>query len=132
MLTLINQYRAENGLPAWTSSQTLGAAAEHHSIDMATKNVFSHTLSDGTTWSKNVSNHGYTYLTYRGENIAAGNSDPVKTLNQWKNSSVHNALLLSRSYKAAGIGFYSYAGSNYTNYWTLDVGGVTDAAAKTC
>src|SRR5262245_28353324 len=48
-LTLINSYRAQNGVGALAMSQTLGAAAEHHSVDMAATNSGSHTLSDGTT-----------------------------------------------------------------------------------
>src|SRR3712207_6412476 len=41
-LALINAYRAQNGLGALAMSQTLGTAAEHHSLDMANNNYFSH------------------------------------------------------------------------------------------
>ncbi|CAA9539897.1 MAG: hypothetical protein AVDCRST_MAG70-17 [uncultured Thermomicrobiales bacterium] len=64
-LGLINQYRAQNGLNALRMSQTVGAAAEHHSTEMATYNYFSHTMLNGVTWSLNMTNHGYSYNTSR-------------------------------------------------------------------
>jgi uncharacterized protein YkwD len=131
-LKLINDYRAQNGRSALVAVKTLGAAAEHHSVDMAAKNYFSHTLADGTTWSQNIVNHGYTYNTYRGENIAAGNSLASSTFNQWKNSSGHNANMLSTNFKAIGIGRAYGANSTYKWYWTADFGGYADAAAAAC
>jgi hypothetical protein len=85
-LAIINDYREQNGLWPLALSQAMGAAAEHHSADMAANDYFSHTLFDGTSWSKNMTNHGYTYNTYRGENIAAGNELASNTFLQWKNS----------------------------------------------
>lgn len=58
-VALINNYRQQNGLGTLTISLTLGAAAEHHSIDMAINGYFGHTLADGTTWDQNIANHGY-------------------------------------------------------------------------
>src|SRR5262245_42643142 len=72
MLKLINNYRKQKGKGALTLSRTLGAAAEHHSRDMAAHNYFSHTLYNGTSWSQNIANHGYPTNTNRAENIAAG------------------------------------------------------------
>src|SRR5829696_7608458 len=39
-LQLINEYRAQNGLWPLALSQTIGAAAEHHSTDMARNDYF--------------------------------------------------------------------------------------------
>src|SRR5262249_48559338 len=117
-----------NGLGALAMSQTLGAAAEHHSIDMAATNAGSHTLSDGTTWLQNIANHGYTYSTYLGENIAAGFSTASSVFNAWKNSAGHNANMLNANYKAIGIG----RDPTYGLYWTTDFGGVVDGAAVLC
>jgi uncharacterized protein YkwD len=128
-LGLINDYRAQNGLAPLVLTQTLGAAAEHHSIDMAENNYFSHTLSDGTTWSQNISNHGYTFNTYRAENIAAGNSSASNTFIQWKNSAGHNANMLNVNYRAIGIGYAYEQSSTYDHYWTTVFGGVVDAEA---
>jgi uncharacterized protein YkwD len=128
MLAMINKYRAAHGLKSLSMSATLAAAAEHHSRDMAYRNYFSHTLSNGVTWSQNISKHGYTYKTTKGENIAAGNSTVLDTFNQWKNSSGHRANMLSTSYTAIGIGHHSSSASRYRHYWTTTFGGVRTSA----
>ena len=127
-LKLINNYRASKGLKAMRFTKTLGASAEHHSVDMANKNYFSHTLSGGITWSTNIKNHGYTFNTYRGENIAAGNSSASATFSQWKNSAGHNANMLNPAYTAIGIGRGYNVNAKYDWYWTTTFGGYQDAA----
>jgi len=127
-LTLINQYRINNGLSALTISKTLSAAAEDHSIDMGMNNYFSHTLSDGTTWSQNIANHGYPTNTSRAENIAAGRESAAGVFDQWKNSPPHNANMLSSKYSAIGIGRAQITGSTYTWYWTNTFGSKVDQA----
>ncbi|CAA9576910.1 MAG: Transporter [uncultured Thermomicrobiales bacterium] len=130
-LRLVNNYRAQYGRAPLRLTRTLGAAADHHSIDMANKNYFSHTLAGGITWSQNMSNHGYTYSTARAENIAAGYSTAQQTFNQWKNSAGHNANMLSANFGAIGIGRAYGASSTYKWYWTATFGGYRDAAV-TC
>jgi uncharacterized protein YkwD len=131
-LKLINDYRAQNGLGPLVLTQTLGAASEHHSVDMAVNNYFAHILFDGTDWSQNMTNYGYTYNTYRGENLAAGNESASATFTQWKNSAGHNANMLTANYTAIGIGRAYGATSTYKWYWTTDFGGYTDAGAVVC
>jgi uncharacterized protein YkwD len=132
-LSLINSYRRSNGLAPLALSQTLGAAAQHHSASMAGNDYFSHDLiPEGITWSKNLDNYGYTYTTYRGENIAAGSSTASGTISQWKASSTHKATMLSSRYKAIGIGRAYDANSQYGWYWTTDFGGKADLTGKLC
>jgi uncharacterized protein YkwD len=76
-LTLINNYRRQNGKPPLTLVRALGGSAEHHSRDMARYNYFSHTLHDGTTWSQNIKNHAYSYNTYRGQQLRPGHLQPM-------------------------------------------------------
>ena len=125
-LGLINAYRTKNGLGTLALSLTLGAAANHHSNDMASKNYFSHDLIDGTSWSQNISNYGYPTNTARAENIAAGYGSAADTFTQWKNSSGHNANMLGSGYNAIGIGRAYKTGSTYGYYWTTDFGNVVD------
>src|SRR6187200_1055789 len=94
-LSLINSYRKNNGLASLKLSRTLGAAAEHHSIDMARNNYFSHTLKNGTSWSQNIRDHGYSASGTMAENIAAGNSSAQATFDQWRASSGHNRNMLN-------------------------------------
>ena len=122
MLAKINAYRKARGRKPLSLSRTLGAAAEHYSRDMASKNYFSHTLRGGISWSQNITNHGYPTNTYRAENIAAGNSSASATFNQWVNSSGHRANMLSSKYTAIGIGRAYNSKSTYKWYWTTTFG----------
>jgi uncharacterized protein YkwD len=130
-LGMINDYRAQNGLGPLVLTQTLGAASAYHSLDMATYNYVSHTLHDGTTWSQNIINFGYTYPAYKGENVAGGFATAADVFAAWKASSGHNANMLSSTYNAIGIGRVYTASATYSWYWTTDFGSYVDAAA-TC
>ena len=130
-LKLINDYRASKGLKPLTATKSLNTAAYKHSLDMGQKNFFSHTGSDGSSFTTRMSREGYTYSTYKGENIAAGHPTAQKVFDAWKASSGHNANMLNANYKAVGIGFVQVSGSKYTYYWTTDFGGYVDATA-TC
>jgi uncharacterized protein YkwD len=131
-LQKINTYRVGKGLPKLRLTQTLGAAADHHSVDMARNNYFSHTLSGGISWEKNIANHGYPSNTTRGENIAAGNATASATFTQWRNSPPHNANMTSGSFRAIGIGRAYDASSTYGWYWTTTFGSTADAVARRC
>ncbi len=127
MLTLINNFRAQNGVGPLTLSPTLTAAADFHSVDMANRNYFSHDLPGIGTWSQNISNYGYTGGT-RAENIAAGYSDAASTVQSWINSSGHRANMLNPNLNAIGIGSAYSASSQYGTYWTNTFGGTIDSA----
>lgn len=131
-LGLINQYRAANGLGALAHTQTLAAAAEHHSVDMATNNYFSHPLLDGTSVAQNIANHGYPDRSTWGENIAAGNASAAATFEQWRTSPPHNANMLNASFGAIGIGRASGASSGFGTYWTTVFGATNDGTAIVC
>lgn len=130
--TLINNYRATQGLPALMVSESLTNASEWQSTDMANKNYFSHTDSLGRDPFQRMTAFGYGYSTWRGENIAAGNATAAATFDQWKNSSGHNANMLNANYKVIGIGKAYNAAATYRNYWTTDFGGVVDPGAVPC
>jgi uncharacterized protein YkwD len=97
------------------------------SEDMATKGYFDHTDSLGRDPFTRMAQFGYTFGTYMGENIAAGNATAQDTFTQWKNSPGHNQNMLDPQYLVIGIGRYSVKGSPYGWYWTTDFGGVVDA-----
>jgi uncharacterized protein YkwD len=122
---LVNEYRAQNGLPPLLRSTSLTNAARWHSADMAQRNYFSHTDSLGRDPYQRMTAFGYPYGT-RGENIAAGNSTAAATLTQWKNSPEHRNNLLSPSYTVMGIGRGNQATSQYRWYWTHTFGGTND------
>jgi uncharacterized protein YkwD len=124
-LKKINEYRASNGLQPLQASVALTKAADYHSVDMATKNYFSHTSQDGTSFADRIKRY-YNYNTYYAENIAAGNDTALATFEQWRTSPGHNTNMLSANYKVIGIARAYSATSTYRWYWTTDFGGYVD------
>jgi uncharacterized protein YkwD len=130
VLTLVNQQRAANGLPALNRDSALDSAAYQHSNDMATSNTFSHTGSDGSTPGQRINAAGYYWYTC-GENIAAGQSSAQAVMDAWMNSSGHRANILSPDFKDIGIAVVYRAGSAYGYYWTQDFGARTGGGTTT-
>ncbi len=124
----------------WNDS--LGQSARAHSVDMATTPCFQHNSCDGTNVFTRIKSY-YTLSGTLGENIAAGYSDPLNTVNQWLCDEVgtpsacapddgtasgddgHRTNIMDGSFKALGTG-YAYASNDpnhYYYYWTQDFGG---------
>ena len=128
-LALVNQHRAQNGLPALGLSYALSRAAAWKSRDLGVNRYFAHDdLS--RTWVQRIRDCGYRYNTYIGENIAAGVASAQGAFDLWKNSPGHNANMLGANYTAIGIGREYVAGSPYGWYWTTEFGGVDDGYAE--
>jgi uncharacterized protein YkwD len=121
-LDLINDYRRRNGAGDLALNDQLGAAAEHHSQDMASKNYFSHNLKNGDSAQKNIERHGYTNWTYWGENIAAGDETAKQVMESWKNSAEHDRAMRDKNFKEIGIGRAYAKSSKYGWYWTTTFG----------
>jgi uncharacterized protein YkwD len=122
-LTLINNYRQQNGLGTLTVDTKLQDASEWMSIDMGVNAYFSHTDSLGRDPWARMAAFGYNYNTWKGENLAAGTSSAQTAFNLWKDSPGHNANMLGANYTAIGIARRYTAGSPYSWYWTTDFGG---------
>ena len=137
-LTLINQYRAQNGAGPLQLSPTLENSAAWMANDMATKNYASHTDSLGRSVGTRLAAFGYTYVPY-GENIAGGYSDAQTAFNQWKDACdpdtsgtctyAHRKNMLNASFAAIGIGRAYSATSTYGWYWVTDFGGYVDSGS---
>ncbi len=112
-----------------TLNYELGAAAEYHSVDMATNNYFDHYLFDGTDAGTNIQNFGYTGFPYA-ENIAAGMATAQEVLIGWQNSPEHNATMTNPQYTEIGIGRHYDEGSHYGWYWTATYGAGEGAADR--
>ena len=123
-LGLINQYRAANGL----GELSLNDASRWMSADMGANNYFSHTDSLGRDPFTRMAAFGYTYNTWKGENLAAGVDSAQAAFNLWKDSPGHNANMLNGNFHVIGIGRVYTPGSGYGWYWTTDFGGQGDAA----
>jgi uncharacterized protein YkwD len=125
-VTLINDYRAQNGLSKLQVSVTLTQASDWLSTDMALKGYFDHTDSLGRDPFVRMAAFNYKNASSSGENIAAGNSSAQSTFTQWKNSPGHNANMLGSSYQVIGVGRANNAKSPYGWYWTTDFGSKVD------
>jgi uncharacterized protein YkwD len=121
-LELINDYRRQNGAGNLSLHDQLGAAAEHHSQDMASKNYFSHKLANGDSEVKNIERHGYTHWIHVGENIAAGDETARQVMDSWKNSPEHARNMRDKNFTEIGIGRAYAKNSRYGWYWTTTFG----------
>jgi uncharacterized protein YkwD len=121
-LDLINNYRHQNGAGNLSLQDQLGAAADHHSQDMANKNYFSHTLSNGDSAENNIEHFGYTNWSFVGENIAAGQETAQAVMDAWKSSPEHDRNMRNKNFTEIGIGRAYDKSSRYGWYWTTTFG----------
>jgi uncharacterized protein YkwD len=120
MLSLINAYRAENGLSALTIDTRLVAAALVHSEDQATNCEMTHDGTDGSEPWDRVEAQGYDW-TVAAENVAAGQTTVSQVMTSWWNSAGHRANILNSKVVNVGFAVSTNSGcSNYATYWTQD------------
>lgn len=133
-LRIINDFRRRHGQDELVLLETLGAAAIHHSDDMADHDYFSHTLKgERISWSANIKKHNYRGSP-TGENIAAGtNMDSAGVaFNAWEDSSGHRKNMLDPDFEAIGIGRAYKQSAEYDWYWTTTFGGDVDGKEANC
>jgi uncharacterized protein YkwD len=128
-LGIINQYRADNGLGPLQIDSQLNTVARWMADDMANNNYFSHTDSLGRDPFVRMDQLGYTYNTWRGENLVAGTDTADYAFEMWSGSPGHNANMLSSNYTVIGIARAYNSGSTFGWYWATEFGGQTAAPA---
>jgi len=96
LLQLINDFRANNGLPAYELQSQLTNAAHVHTNDMSCNSFITHTGSDGSNWFGRIEN----------------------ALSWWMNSEVHRNNILSSTLTQIGIG-YALNPQTAASYYTL-------------
>jgi uncharacterized protein YkwD len=124
VVSQINQERANAGLGALSTNNSLSSAARGHSQDMATSNYFGHTGSDGSDLASRLSAVGYVY-TAAAENIYAGEgtyNTPYSAVSSWMGSEGHRANILSSAFTEVGVGYWCNSESKYKGYFTADFG----------
>ena len=129
----VNKERTDRDLAKLRVNAKLVDACRSHSADMGEKQYFEHDSPSGETWSERIVNHGYEregYSTWKaGENIAWGAglySSPVAIVDQWMQSPMHRAVILTRDFRDLGVGAVSCDGYGGVDgevwFFTLDVG----------
>jgi uncharacterized protein YkwD len=130
VITLINQKRAAGATcgatyygpaPALTKHDNLRCSARVHSKDMGTNNFFSHTGSNGSTFSQRMTSAGYAW-TAAAENIGAGYTTPTAAVNGWMASEGHCKNIMSKTYVHVGVGYQYSSTATYKHYWTQNFG----------
>ena len=116
--SLINNARAQNGLPALTVNAQLNAAAQGHSVDMACHNLLSHSGSDSSSVQERVAAAGYT-ASYSSE-IIYGSGYPQTAFDWWMSDQTHRNEILNPRYTEMGIGYAYKADTAYGSYYTVD------------
>ncbi|MBE7025340.1 MAG: SafA/ExsA family spore coat assembly protein [Ruminococcaceae bacterium] len=112
VIRLVNEARAENGLPALKTNWELSRVARYKSQDMKDKRYFSHTSPTYGSPFTMMKNFGITYRS-AGENIAKGQRTPAAVVQAWMNSQGHRANILNKSFTEIGVGYVADG-----NYWT--------------
>ena len=124
LMTLVNAYRAANGLQGVAPNGALSGAAAWMAGDMAARNYVGHVSSDGRSPTQRMSSFGYPATSmYTGEDLGAGYATANAILAGWQASAAHNAVLLNANYNAIGIGLVYEPSSTYKWYWAADFGG---------
>lgn len=114
IVTRVNAFRNQNGLPALLQHGCISMVAYFHSLNMAKQNNASHVL-DGLDVTARLNNQGIA-TSWRGENIhnqwATWGGQPVwdwagygaSAFNWWMNSPGHRANMLNPNYTHIGVG----------------------------
>jgi len=114
VIKALNRIRADAGLKPLRPSPSLRTAARGHSEAMLELGFFSHESADGTAFSERIRRH-YTNRGWRtwsvGEALlaSAGTTvEPATIVEAWLESPPHRAIILSPTWRDAGIGaFYA-------------------------
>lgn len=148
MIRLVQQVRAQNGLPALNVHPALMKAAGDYAKEMGVTANYAHNSKDGSTPWQRMQRAGYTGNGTWGENIAAGEDNPSATtpllcssggvfsnrlehdgyprpsgsFTDWMNSPGHKGNILNPAFTDIGVGYANVPGSPYTHYWCQDFG----------
>jgi uncharacterized protein YkwD len=115
---LVNDARAQNGLPALSVNLQLTAAAQGHSIDMACHGLLSHTGSDASSLYQRITAAGYSPSYY--SEIIYGGGYPQSAFDWWMNDTIHRNEILNPSVTEMGVGYAYSADTSTGSYYTVD------------
>ena len=108
IVRLVNNERANNGLPALSNLIDLNELADIRAKEIVQK--FSHTRPDGSSCFTVLKDVKYMAA---GENIAYGQTSAAEVMNAWMNSKGHRANILSSKFNCIGIGHCKVNGIDY-------------------
>ncbi|RZJ19781.1 MAG: CAP domain-containing protein [Haliea sp.] len=104
------------GVLAWNDK--LFSAAARHSVDMASRNYFSHTSPEGVDAAGRAVAEGYRWSAL-GENIAAGDVSVEGVMATWINSEGHCRNIMNPVFADVAVACVARAGTTWGTYWTM-------------
>ncbi len=117
LITLINNWRVNQGMSPLAIDPRLEASAQLHSQDMATNGFCGHIGSNGSQFSQRILAEGYAYPA--GELTGCGYPMATSFLNALVADEPHRNILLQALHRHIGVGLVN-------NQWTADFGRATD------
>ncbi len=117
VLAVINAYRVQSGVPAYTINAQLAEAAQEHANDMACNQLFVHVGSDGSTPETRSTAAGYTGKVTENVYGSYPPLTPEEVKEWWRLDQTdinHNKNLISTQYTEVGIGYAFF--NNYGYY----------------
>jgi len=132
VIDLVNQERANHGLPPLKRSEKLTDAARYHAADMGQDNYFDHSTMDRIGGGlEEICGPFERIATYysgaNGENAAAGYHSPEAVMSGWMSSDGHKGNILNPATQSIGVGYYEGSGDYYA-YWIQDFGTQIDTS----
>ena len=118
MFDMVNQYRAQCGMPALQWDYSGYPAAQIRADELLQRN--SHTRPDGTRYSTVFAEVGYSPSS-SGENIVYYYSDPQSALNSLISSASHRELILSSKFTHISIAYVYDPNSYWGYYWVQEL-----------
>ncbi len=120
-LSLINDYRAQNGRAPLVTDCRLNAAADWFANDMAIDNYWANNHHDNEDPPRGPRERAaaFGFDAPVGENLAGGFTSAVSVFEAWKKSAGHDSNMLS-NYVAIGIGRAYHPAAQYGWYWVTD------------
>ena len=138
-LSLINDYREENGLEALQLSDKISTASAHYAHDMAKYDAYrvpeAHVSGptdyyfEGAVLTDRMNKEGY-YGSAYGENIAAGQASAQEVFDAWRNSPPHNEMMLNPDMNVIGIGLVENPETSYGEFWATNFGSDPDDTTR--
>lgn len=102
IISLTNDKRAQNGLPALSANSALSTAAAAKAADMLASDYWAHNSPTGRTPWSFITAAGYRYI-YAGENLARDFSDAASVVSAWMNSPSHRSNLMDGNFTEIGV-----------------------------
>lgn len=118
VLRLVNEIRAEAGVPALVLDEKLCVMAAVRALEMDYTDSFSHWRPGDRDWYTIFDLYPEESYSATGENIGVSTAKAEHIVEAWKNSASHYENMISTKYTKLGIGHSNVCPAGKGNYWS--------------